>query len=138
MNLSGTILRLARRARLQTFTVTRFGLTTYDHGRAIDPVVSTFTIQALIQPAGLNEVIRLPEGERSRKTIAIYTPTPLHHARANDAPSDRIAYGDELFEVSSIDEWDVIAGYIKALATKVQDLTDAGSLEEPTESPVIG
>jgi hypothetical protein len=114
----------------QAYSVTRFDPGYYQDGRFIQGPKTTLTIQALIQPAGSHDVMRLPEGVRDRKTIAIFTATPLQHARANDATSDRIAFNGETFEVSSIDEWDDIGGYNKVLASKVQDLSDGSpSLE---------
>ena len=121
-----------------TYPVTRRAMGSYVDGRYVPGTASVLSIKALIQPAGHLEVMRLPEGERDRKTIAIYTRTPLVHAVANGPPSDRIAWRGDIFEISSIDEWNEYAGFTYALATKIQDLTDSGSLESPLEGGVVG
>jgi hypothetical protein len=114
------------------YTVTRYAAGSYVNGRYVRGAASTFTIAASIQPAGEHDVLRLPEGLRDRKTIAIFTTTPLQHASEDAAVSDRITYLGEVFEVSSIDEWNETGGYNKALATKVQ-----AQAAFPPASPVV-
>lgn len=80
---------------------------------------STFTIAGVIAPASGRQIERLPEGQRDKETIAIYTPTELRTASAGGAPADRITWGGRVYEVLSVKPWSEAGGFVEALAIKV-------------------
>lgn len=46
------------------------------------------TISAVVQPAGGDDLDLLPEGERLKNVVAIWTTTPLYVANGKDCDSD--------------------------------------------------
>ena len=116
MNLAGTIRRLAR----ASYTVTRFAQGAYENGRFVRGAPTQFTIRALIQPTRGQDLLRLPEGERTRELVTIYTTDELHTANApGGAAADRVTWRGETYEVQGVERWDEIAGFWKAIAAKV-------------------
>lgn len=74
-------------------------------------------IDASVQPATAKELERLPEGQRTRETLAVYTTTELRIAAPGQA-ADRLEHDGVTYEVQSVEPWGV-GGYFKALAAKV-------------------
>ncbi len=114
MRLSNTIKRLAT----GTYTVTR-PAGSFTAGRWVEGTATTFEIVANIQPATPKELERLPEGQRTREVIAVWTDTELKTATVPvGSRGDRIAYGGASYEVQAVERWE-LGGYWKALAGKM-------------------
>lgn len=101
-----------------TYTVTRYGAGSYSNGGATLGSSSTFTIRASVQPATGRELQRLPEGERVRDWLAIWTPTLLRTQEGSSAP-DRISIDGYTYEVAIVDDWMSEGGYCKAIAQRL-------------------
>lgn len=112
MILAATIARLAQ----GRFTVTR-STGSYIQGRWVEGNAEAFDITASIQPATPTELQRLPEGDRTKAIVAIWTATELRTAVAGGR-ADRVAYGGATYEVQAVEAWD-FGGYWKALASRV-------------------
>ena len=104
-----------------TYSVTRYTKGGYVLGRYVPGSVSTFDIEACIEPAGAEDVLRLPEGVRDRKAITVFSRTALQHARQDAPKSDRITWENDIFEIGAVDEWNEQGNYCKAVATKIED-----------------
>jgi hypothetical protein len=109
-----TISRLAS----GTFTVTRPS-GNYVQGRWVEGAAETLEILASVQPATPKELQRLPEGDRTKAVIAIWTTTELRTASSPPgAQADRVTYAGSTYEVQAVEAWD-LGGYWKALASRV-------------------
>jgi hypothetical protein len=103
---------------MQTFTVTRYAAGTYTEGGYVAGTTSTFSIKASVQPVKGQELMRLPEGERLRDYLAVYTDTQLRSLQDDKAP-DRISIEGYTYEVVAVDDWMTEGGYVKALVARV-------------------
>jgi len=115
--------------------IDRFG--TYYTLRRYDPGIyvkgrwepgSTFTetqIVASIQPSTGKEREILPEGERTKEVIRIYTKYGLRQPiEQQNVKGDRISYKGRSYEVRMVETWDFDwndMAHFKALAVMVED-----------------
>lgn len=115
-NLASTIERLGG-ARVR---VTRPGAPTLDgHGRAVDGRESVVTVEACVQPLSGRELLRLPEGLRTRETVAVYSPVELRTANASTgALADQVHHAGGVFEVELVEAWGHLGGYWRAVAAR--------------------
>lgn len=93
-----------------TYTVTRRGASTVVDGRAVPAVPSTLSIVASVQPATGRDLERLPEGQRSRETRVVFTPTQLLIATQGAGLSDIVAIDGSKWEVQQVARWDAPPG----------------------------
>lgn len=119
MDLAGAVASLAT----GTYAVTRRAAPSYDAttGLASAGSTSSLSILASVQPLGGRDLLRLPEGERSRQWVAVFTATALRVADApNGQMADLVSYRGEQHEVQSVEQWDESGNFFKAIAVKVQ------------------
>jgi hypothetical protein len=81
------------------------------NGRRTNSAASTFPARASVQPASGRDLQRLPEGDRDREALTVFTSAVLH-------TGDRFTYGGEAFEVGHVDRWQA-GNFHKAIASKV-------------------
>jgi hypothetical protein len=82
-----------------TYSVERPGVTTYSGGVATESASTTFKIKGNAQPLTGNELLQLPEGDRQRQNMKLYTKTEL---QVNDLVT--IDSGNA-FEVQNVEDW---------------------------------
>ncbi len=100
------------------FTVLRLTESVNDHGRAEYAEAST-SMTGVVQPATARELERLPEGERDKETLTIYTRQPLRVGNlANGTAADCVQYNGARYTVAAVETW---PGYTRALAQKELD-----------------
>jgi len=82
---------------------------------------STINTTASVQPASSKDLLLLPEGERTRETIKVYTGTELFTANiAASRPADRLAYDGRVFEIMNVSTYKMgQLDHTKALASAV-------------------
>ena len=106
------------------------GGTTFEYGRITESVNSKgraeysetrHVAEGNIQPAPGKERELLPEADRGRATIVVFTPATLQAGIPGTA--DRIYYKGNAYRVSLAEEWAEHAGFTKVLA--VLEITDA-------------
>lgn len=103
-----------------TFTVTRRGAGTVSGGIVTPGSASTFSIAAVIQPAGPEHMERMPEGTRIDDTKVIYTRTPLYVSNeATGGVADRISIDGKTYEVESVRDYLSSGTYVQAVARRV-------------------
>lgn len=102
MSLAGAISSLGHAA---TYTVTRRAPRTYT-GPRLNPasVLSTFDVVGQMTPASGRDLLRLPEGLRSREARRFITGTELK-AAAEGAGGDVVAADGFSWEVSNVKSW---------------------------------
>lgn len=102
-----------------SFTVLRRAETVDDKGRAGHSEEAQ-SMTGVVQPAGPRELERLPEGERDRETLSIYTRTPLRVGNVDaGTAADIVVYGGGRYTVSAVETW---PGYTRALAQRERPL----------------
>lgn len=114
-NLSGAIRNLST----GSYPVERSGPTTWANGLAVSGPSTSFTITAVIHPAGEKDLRRLPEGERSGDLIVVFTRTHLRTAEAGGGLSDRVTYQGRAYEIEDVENWGEAGDYFKAIARRV-------------------
>jgi len=110
---------------LQTVSLTRYPIGTRGtDGRFVPGTAVVTSIEATVQPASGRDMQTLPEGERQKRGIKLYTTTLLKLAD-QDAKrlADRIAYDSETFEVRHVEEQPRIIPHYKALALRIDEAT---------------
>lgn len=78
--------------------------------------VQTFAASGVVQPAGEQQLSQLPEGDRLRETIAVYTACVLRAGGA-DVPADCILWQGARYRVASVRRW-ADSGLCQALAVR--------------------
>lgn len=72
----------------------------------------------VIQPAQGKDLERLPEGDRDKETIAVYTKTSLAVGEGGGrAKADAVSWGGGTYTVTSVEAWPMY-GYCKALCQR--------------------
>lgn len=108
-----------------TATVTRFtsvGSYSAVTGRWIDTTTTTLSIKMSIQPVTGRELDILPENDRTREVLRIFTKTQLFGLSAsNGQKPDRFAYLGRNYEVHNVEDWSAVAGFYDCLAVKMDD-----------------
>lgn len=107
-----------------TVTRRRRAAGAYVAGNWVDGTSSDASIVASVQPASHRDLLRLPEGLRTRSTVAVITDDDLRTANETaKLAADRIVYQGEDWEVVSVDAWEMGAvdqlGHKDCLAQRV-------------------
>ena len=90
-----------------------------EHGRYIELEPETTTIQAAVQPAKQEELVRAEEGRRVRGGVKIYTETELFTASVEDQrQADVIVWDGIEWEVEEVNDWEGPGDYYKVLAVR--------------------
>ena len=106
-----------------TATVTRAAAGSYVDGRWVAGSNSQFSITGSIQPAKMKheELLHLPEGDRNRSAIRVYTATELRAANeTNQTLADFVTWDGEQWEVVKVDVWTLGICHYKAMALRVR------------------
>lgn len=94
------------REHFQPVTRRRFDPGTYTSGRWSGGAIVDEEIRASVQPASGRDLLRLPEGLRTRDTVAILTDADLRTANETaGTKADRIVVSGEEYEVVAVDDW---------------------------------
>jgi hypothetical protein len=89
------------------------------YGEAVYAAPTTTTITCIAHPAGRRELARLPEGDRHKQTIAIYSEATLAHP-AGTRPLV-VRYEGRRYEVVKVADYSVIGGLSLALAQLIEE-----------------
>lgn len=76
--------------------------------------------EGIVQPAPGRECERLPEGDRAKSVIVVYTQAELCAGQGERKP-DRIYWRGGAYRVALAEPWWEAGGYIKVLAVLEQD-----------------
>lgn len=106
-----------------TYEITRFEPGDHINGIWVNGAETQTEMIASIQPLSPYEVMKLPEGSRSKEMIKIYTTFALRATiESLKVKGDRVSYRGRLYEVRKISEWEFITDipHFKALAVLVE------------------
>lgn len=104
----------------ETLSVTRANAApTYVHGKLVQATTTTFDTGAHVQPSGGRDVLRLPEGLRSREVVTVWSVVDLVPASEGGPKSDRFTWRGNTYEVQVITAWRAAGGFCEAVCTRV-------------------
>lgn len=88
-------------------TLRTFGQGNHVDGLWQEPSQSDATIKASVQPANGDDLLQLPESERSSEVLVAYTLEPIYISAADDdlRPSDIIIYDGREYKVIHVGDW---------------------------------
>lgn len=92
-------------------------------GHYIEGAETIFEIIASIQPLSSYEMLQLPEGQRTKEAVKVYTPTGLRQTiESQRVKGDRISYKGRLYEVQKVSAWENFTDipHFKAIAVMVE------------------
>lgn len=117
MRLAGAIARLGG----APLAVTRGTAGTLAAGVFTAGATTQLTLTAMVQPVSGRDLLRLPEGLRTRELVAVFTPTALRTTDEHaGTPADRFTWQGRTYEVQLVEEWSHLGGYRRAVAAKVE------------------
>lgn len=89
-------------------------------GLAVRGALTTTTIRAAFLPTTGEQLRKVPEGERTEETRAIYTARALWASReGSNRESDRIVRGGQTYRVVHVEDYVAVARYALALGVRV-------------------
>lgn len=104
-----------------SFSIERRAEAVDDKGR-VETATELLPWKGVIQAASPRELERLPEADRDRETITVYSREPLRPGRRPEGSApDIILWCGQRYEVSSVEPW---PGYVRALATLLPEGDD--------------
>jgi hypothetical protein len=104
----------------ETLNVTRASAApTYVHGKLVPAASTTFPTAAHVQPSGGRDVLRLPEGQRSREVITVWSAADLVAAAEGGPKGDRFTWNGNTYEVQVIKAWRAAGGFCETICTRV-------------------
>lgn len=101
-----------------TYPLTRGSAGSFVGGDYVPGATVAMTIEAVIVPASGRQLERLPEGQRTKDVIAIYSPTELRTASVAGAPADQVEWSGAQYQVQSVKAWNEAGGFFEALAVR--------------------
>lgn len=94
-----------------------------DDGSWIPGAETPTTIQAVVQDASADDLLVLPEGERTEDSIKIHTVEFLQTANEDgQVAADNVEYEGELFKVMKVFKRKTLGNYYKAIAVRTGTL----------------
>lgn len=114
---------------LSPLTITRSSAGDYVNGRWLPSSTSPLTVQASIQPITGRELLRFPEGWRTREPVMVYTETELRTVdEAAKKQADTFAYNGRTYEVSKVEPWTMGGlSHYEVTALKVDETQTGGT-----------
>lgn len=90
----------------ETVTRIRYSAGAYANGVWTDGSETESDITASVQPVSGDDLLRMPEGLRTRDVVAIYTADSLRTANETDGiAADHVVHQDEEYEITSVERW---------------------------------
>lgn len=108
----------------KTFPVRRYSAGAYVNGMWQE----TLTLSSVFgsaQPLTGLEIVRIPEGDRERERLKIYSADELRASKSGVGRADEVVIEGDIFQVERVERW---ANYWKAFVVKRED-----EPEEPEE-----
>lgn len=89
-------------------------------GRYDAPAPTDTPTDAVVNPSTSKEIEKLPENERTKEAITVYTRNPLLTSDvSSQGKADQIVWNGRTYEVQVVGDWSVQAQYAFAVATRI-------------------
>lgn len=103
----------------------RQSATTMNKGRSEKGAETETTINASWQPATEQDLLKLPEGERNRRVLKVYTDADNELLEQNDTtkvPADQLEIKGLRYEVQLVEDWTYFVGiaHYKSIVTLIE------------------
>ncbi len=103
----------------------RQSATTMNKGRSVAGAETETTINASWQPATEQDLMKLPEGERNRRVLKVYTDADNELLEQNDTtktPADQLEIKGLRYEVQLVEDWTyfVDIAHYKSIVTLIE------------------
>lgn len=99
--------------------VSRSAAGAYVNGRFVQPVASSFAIDAVVLPSGPKELEQLPENERTKESITVYSTTLLQSSDVSgQLPADVVSWAGRSWRVRLVEDYIVHANYMRAICVR--------------------
>ena len=107
------------------YTVRRYPASTVTDFRIVRGTPTEFVAKISVQPAEGDDLLQLPEGQRSRRVLKAYTPTALRTVdELTKTPADEVQVDGEWFEVQRTQRQRAIIPHTKALLVRLDRRND--------------
>lgn len=84
---------------------------------------TTLNVMATVQPLSGKDLMLLPEGERSKESIRIYSDVELFTVNLiSQRKADLITYRGKMYEVHSVKRWEQVIPHFACVAINRNDL----------------
>lgn len=111
--------------KTKSLTILRYPLNTYVRGRPVQGTPTSVTIKANIQPVKPHELLILPEADRTRATLKLFSVSQMRTAQEGKHDADRFVYGGYTYEIKAVKEWSMgVLNHYWALAVRVANLEE--------------
>lgn len=102
-------------------TLTSYAAGSYTSGRWSAGASSTSTISASVQPAGPRDLMHLPEGDRTKAAVKLYTDSELSEGdESSGLVPDQITWNGEQWEIQKVWRNALGIGHHKGMAIRVE------------------
>jgi hypothetical protein len=115
LNMSRAVRRLSQTAKVK---VIRQSAGEFVDGRYIRQEPTEFEILASVQPAEGRTLLQLPEAQRTREVIEIYSVDRLLVGTASGLPGDIVEFEGRRFQVTLAEDWDGLGKYFRSVAVR--------------------
>ena len=93
---------------------------TYVNGVFTAGAETNTSTDAVVQPSSPREVEQLPEGERVRESITVYTGSALIASSVDNANrGDEVSWDGRRYQVRVVEDWTAQAQYSKSICVRV-------------------
>jgi hypothetical protein len=94
----------------------------FSGGNATAGADDILKVRAVAHHATSRDLMRLPENDRVKETIVIFTDTELRVSSvARGMRGDVVRYGGSRYEVIRREDWEVQAGHFRCYASRLED-----------------
>jgi hypothetical protein len=111
---------LMRHAHMAGITINRSLGGDYVDGRWVSMGVTAIAVTASVQPAGARQKQSLPEGDRAKEVISVWSLQAVDVVnRTEKRPGDIVVWNNKNFEVVELTDWTDHSNYWQAICVKV-------------------
>jgi hypothetical protein len=107
---------------LESIMVKRYSGGEYVNGKWCIGDFDQFEISANVQPFPDEQVLQLPEGERNKEHIRVFSEHKLNSVTEGDNPiaADRLCWDGKEFEVQKVQFWNQIITHYEIVAVRIE------------------
>lgn len=117
LNMDRVVKRFALTASLY---IERFSGGTWADGRWVEEQPTLVAVTANVQPAGGRQKMALPEGDREKDAITVWSNSAIRPVqRAEGKPGDNVLWNSETWETVSLNDWSANGNYWEITCVKV-------------------
>lgn len=87
-------------------TIKRYDTGAYNNGVYVPGAITEFTVNAVVMPLTGKELLNLPEAQRTKRALRVYTDIQLVTADdVNNKKADRFDHQEREYEIQKNEDW---------------------------------